>query len=125
VQRQYTGTAGRIENAQVAVYLAYTSRTGHALIDRELYLSRCWGRTMTGRKTASAARPPDTPGHHERITRLQPVRRLAPDKITPLVEDRMPTHRNLQRTRHPVHRPRLAQHSPRVCHNITCDNTRS
>jgi hypothetical protein len=40
VQRQYTGTAGRIENAQVAVYLAYASRAGHALIDRELYLVR-------------------------------------------------------------------------------------
>ena len=38
VQRQYTGTAGRIENAQVAVFLAYASRHGHALIDRRLYL---------------------------------------------------------------------------------------
>jgi SRSO17 transposase len=42
VQRQYTGTAGRIENAQVAVYLAYAAARGHALIDRELYLPRCW-----------------------------------------------------------------------------------
>jgi SRSO17 transposase len=42
VQRQYTGTAGRIENAQVAVYLAYAGRAGHALIDRELYLPRSW-----------------------------------------------------------------------------------
>jgi DDE superfamily endonuclease len=42
VQRQYTGTAGRIENAQVAVYLVYASGAGHALIDRELYLPRCW-----------------------------------------------------------------------------------
>jgi hypothetical protein len=31
VQRQYTGTAGRIENSQVAVYLAYTARAGHAM----------------------------------------------------------------------------------------------
>src|ERR1017187_1904204 len=38
VQRQYTGTAGRVENAQVAVYLTYSGRGGHALIDRELYL---------------------------------------------------------------------------------------
>jgi SRSO17 transposase len=30
VQRQYTGTAGRIENAQVAVYLVYASDAGHA-----------------------------------------------------------------------------------------------
>ena len=42
VQRQYTGTAGRIENGQVAVYLAYAARAGHALIDRELYLPRSW-----------------------------------------------------------------------------------
>src|SRR3954452_11750569 len=42
VQRQYTGTAGRIENSQVAVYLTYASRRGHALIDRELYLPRSW-----------------------------------------------------------------------------------
>jgi SRSO17 transposase len=39
-QRQYTGTAGRIEKAQVAVYLAYAARGGHALIDRELYLPK-------------------------------------------------------------------------------------
>src|SRR6476660_6347976 len=42
VQRQYTGTAGRIENSQVAVYLAYASPTGHALIDRALYLPASW-----------------------------------------------------------------------------------
>jgi SRSO17 transposase len=42
VQRQYTGTAGRIENAQVAVYLTYAGNKGHALIDRELYLPRSW-----------------------------------------------------------------------------------
>jgi len=42
VQRQYTGTAGRIENAQVAVYLTYVGRGGHALIDRELYLPESW-----------------------------------------------------------------------------------
>jgi SRSO17 transposase len=42
VQRQYTGTAGRIENAQVAVYLTYASRHGHALLDRELYLPKSW-----------------------------------------------------------------------------------
>jgi SRSO17 transposase len=42
VQRQYTGTAGRIENAQVAVYLGYAARGGHALIDRELYLPKSW-----------------------------------------------------------------------------------
>jgi SRSO17 transposase len=42
VQRQYTGTAGRIENAQVAVYLVYASQAGHAMIDRELYVPQAW-----------------------------------------------------------------------------------
>jgi SRSO17 transposase len=41
-KRQYTGTAGRIENAQVAVFLTYAARRGHALIDRALYLPRSW-----------------------------------------------------------------------------------
>nr|WP_094745379.1 IS701 family transposase [Kitasatospora aureofaciens] len=38
VQRQYTGTAGRIENTQVGVFLAYASSRERALIDRRLYL---------------------------------------------------------------------------------------
>ena len=42
MQRQYTGTAGRIENAQVAVYLAYATPPGHTLIDRSLYLPQGW-----------------------------------------------------------------------------------
>ncbi|MFB9966081.1 IS701 family transposase [Sinosporangium siamense] len=42
VQRQYTGTAGRVENSQVAVYLAYSTEAGHTFIDRELYLPACW-----------------------------------------------------------------------------------
>ncbi len=42
VARQYTGTAGRVENAQVGVFLAYASAKGHALIDRALYLPKEW-----------------------------------------------------------------------------------
>jgi SRSO17 transposase len=42
VQRQYTGTAGRIENAQVGVFLGYAARAGYTLIDREIYLPRSW-----------------------------------------------------------------------------------
>jgi SRSO17 transposase len=42
VKRQYPGTAGRIENAQVAVYLVYATSAGHAVIDRALYLPRSW-----------------------------------------------------------------------------------
>jgi SRSO17 transposase len=42
VQRQYTGTSGKVDNCQVGVFLAYHSRTGRALIDRELYLPQSW-----------------------------------------------------------------------------------
>jgi len=42
VARMYTGTAGKTENCQIGVFLAYTSPTGHALIDRELYLPAVW-----------------------------------------------------------------------------------
>ena len=52
VQRQYTGTAGRIENAQVAVYLTYAASTGHALIDRALYLPKSWAEDAECRAAA-------------------------------------------------------------------------
>jgi SRSO17 transposase len=42
VQRQYTGTTGKIDNCQLGVFLAYASRWGRALIDRELYLPTSW-----------------------------------------------------------------------------------
>ena len=42
VQRQYCGTAGRIENSQVGVFLCYASSKGAALVDRALYLPKDW-----------------------------------------------------------------------------------
>jgi SRSO17 transposase len=50
VQRQYSGTAGRIENCQVGVFLAYASGKGRALVDRELYLPKEWA-ADAGRRT--------------------------------------------------------------------------
>ena len=52
VARQYSGTAGRVENSQVGVFLAYTSRKGHALIDRRLYLPQVWAEDFGRRRTA-------------------------------------------------------------------------
>ena len=49
VKRQYSGTAGRIENAQVGVFLAYTSEQGTAFIDRELFLPQDWADDETRR----------------------------------------------------------------------------
>ncbi|MDQ0828309.1 SRSO17 transposase [Streptomyces achromogenes] len=51
VQRQYTGTAGRTENFQVAVHLLYAGARGHAAVDRELYIP------APGRATRTAAGP--------------------------------------------------------------------
>jgi SRSO17 transposase len=42
VQRQYSGTAGRVDNCQLGVFLAYAGPKGRAFIDRELYLPRVW-----------------------------------------------------------------------------------
>lgn len=55
VQRQYTGTSDKIDNAQVAFYLAYAGRHGHGLIDRELYLPACW--TQDAARRAAAVVP--------------------------------------------------------------------
>src|SRR5262249_14373086 len=56
--RQYTGTAGRTENAQVAVYLAYAAPAGSAFIDRALYLPRSWADDPA--RCAAAGVPRDT-----------------------------------------------------------------
>src|SRR3954463_10097782 len=57
VARQYSGTAGRVENCQIGVFLAYASAQGHALIDRELYLPKEW--TDDRERCTAAAVPED------------------------------------------------------------------
>jgi SRSO17 transposase len=52
VQRQYSGTAGRIENCQIGVFLAYASGKGQALIDRALYLPERWAGDLARRAQA-------------------------------------------------------------------------
>jgi len=52
VQRQYSGTAGRIENCQIGVFLGYASRHGRALIDRALYLPERWAENAERRREA-------------------------------------------------------------------------
>jgi SRSO17 transposase len=42
VQRQYSGTAGKVDNCQLGVFVAYASPKGRAMIDRELYLPEGW-----------------------------------------------------------------------------------
>jgi SRSO17 transposase len=81
VQRQYTGTAGRIENAQVGVFLAYASRHGHTLVDRRVYLPVSW---TQDRDRCRAAGVPDSV---EFATRS----RLAADMIDAAVAAGVPT----------------------------------
>ena len=52
VQRQYSGTAGRIENCQVGVFLAYASAKGRTLLDREVYLPQVWSDDWERRREA-------------------------------------------------------------------------
>jgi len=52
VQRQYSGTAGRVENCQVGVFLAYAAPAGTAFLDRALYLPRPWAEDG-GRRAAA------------------------------------------------------------------------
>src|SRR5919202_7048061 len=53
VQRQYSGTAGRIENCQIGVFLAYASARGRTFLDRELYLPKEWAAAETRREEAA------------------------------------------------------------------------
>ena len=56
VQRQYSGTAGRVENCQLGVFLAYATGKGRTLIDRELYLPKSW---VSDRERCRDAAVPD------------------------------------------------------------------
>ncbi|MQY36922.1 IS701 family transposase ISSav2 [Streptomyces sp. RB17] len=85
VQRQYTGTAGRIENSQVAVYLAYAGLRGHAALDRELYLPRSW--TDQPDRCRAAGLAPDTAWPQTRSTAatphcVPPWRKAPPDTFS-------------------------------------------
>jgi SRSO17 transposase len=59
VQRQYSGTAGKVDNCQLGVFLAYASAKGRAMIDRELYLPEGW---TADPERCKAARVPEQIG---------------------------------------------------------------
>ena len=59
VARQDSGTAGRVENCQIGVFLAYASARGQVLLDRELYLPEVW--TQDSARCAAAGILPDRP----------------------------------------------------------------
>lgn len=93
VQRQNTGTTGRIEHAQVAAHLVYAGGRGHAAVDRELYIPRfvdCGSGPLPGRghgrghrlrNQAGTGRPHDRPVPGKNLpgaSPLNPLHRIAP-----------------------------------------------
>ena len=57
VKRQYSGTAGRIENCQIGVFLAYATPRGRTFLDRELYLPEEWAADTERRAEAGVPEP--------------------------------------------------------------------
>ena len=57
VKRQYSGTAGKIENCQIGTFLSYATAKGHVFLDRRLYLPQEWCNDPARR--AEAKVPPD------------------------------------------------------------------
>jgi SRSO17 transposase len=80
VQRQYTGTAGRIENAQVATFLAYVTVEGRALIDRRLCLPVSWTEDQARCQRAGV---PATVGFDTKVTHARSMLTRALDAGVP------------------------------------------
>lgn len=79
VQRQYSGTAGRTENCQVGVFLAYAAPLGRTLIDRRLYLPASW---TDDRERCRRAGIDDEVGFATKVAMARTmVRRMIADKI--------------------------------------------
>jgi SRSO17 transposase len=76
VKRQYSGTAGRIENSQIGVFLSYASSKGHTLLDRELYLPKEWAQDEARRKEAGV------PEEVEFATKPQLARKMLERALT-------------------------------------------
>lgn len=84
VQRQYSGTAGRIDNCQFGVFLSYASRYGHTLMDRKLYLSRSWAEDLPRRTAAKV------PQSVEFATKPQLARRMI-ERAVAATHDALPS----------------------------------
>ena len=52
VKRQYSGTAGKVENCQIGTFLSYATCRGHVFLDRRLYLPEEWSTDQTRRAQA-------------------------------------------------------------------------
>jgi len=80
VQRQYSGTAGKVDNCQIAVFASYVSSKTHLLVDRRLYLPKSW---VDDRPRCRAAEVPDGIDY-----RSKP--QLAVEMLEHLIQRRLP-----------------------------------
>ena len=81
VQRQYSGTAGRIENCQIGVFLAMATSRGRALIDRELYLPESWCEDKARRRGAGI--PPEVTFATKPQLAVKMIRRALDSDLAP------------------------------------------
>nr|WP_224373241.1 IS701 family transposase [Hyalangium versicolor] len=81
VQRQYTGSAGKIANCQVGVSLSVATRTEHLPIDFELYLPTGWAHSPERR--AEARIPPEVTFKTKPQLALEMIRRAMTQRIAP------------------------------------------
>lgn len=80
VQRQYSGTAGKVENCQVGVFLGYATKNGAAFLDRSLYLPKVWAEDEEGRRKTSV---PDEVAFATKPQLAQEMLRRALDAAVP------------------------------------------
>jgi SRSO17 transposase len=78
VARQYSGTAGRVENCQIGVFLAYATQQGRTFLDRELYLPQAWAKDK--KRKAAAGIPKGVPF----ATKLVLARRMMECCVPPI-----------------------------------------
>jgi SRSO17 transposase len=81
VQRQYTGSAGKVTNCQVGVSLSVATRTEHVPLDFELYLPEAWANDEARRREARV--PADVPFATKPQLALQMIDRAVEDGVPP------------------------------------------
>ena len=116
VQRQYSGTAGRVENCQIGVFLVYATATGHTFVDRELYLPKSW---TDDRERCDAAH---VPGERKFLTKPQLARQMLERTLAAKVPLGWVAGDSVYGSDYRL-RDFLEQHSVRYVLEVTCDQS--
>jgi SRSO17 transposase len=70
VARQWCGRLGKVDNCQVAIYMAYVSRIDHALVNARLYLPKDWAHDRARRKAAGVPKEVRFQTRHEQAIEM-------------------------------------------------------